>query len=329
MTRPALLLALMLSCVVTVPSILFAGETDESFSIVLLPDTQNYSEKFPDTYTQQTVWIRQNKETENIKFVIHLGDVVQTAAVEEQWVNAHKSMRLLDGILPYSMVPGNHDQVNEGGGPTRNTTLYNKYFGPDRFELESWYGGNFEDKNDNNYVFFEAAGIKFMVISLEFCPRNEVLRWAGNVAKKHPDHQVIMATHSYLRSDGRDTGNVKSYGLSGNTGEELWEKFVSKHPNVFMVVCGHIGASYNQTSTNEAGKPVHEILVDYQNLENGGDGWLRVLEFTPSENKVRAKTYSPVVNDFKTEGAHQYELDFEMTRAPVAPEKEAAAPAIP
>ncbi|MEZ6048312.1 MAG: hypothetical protein R3C11_22610 [Planctomycetaceae bacterium] len=89
---------------------------------------------------------------------MHLGDIVQTAAVEQEWVHAHKAMRLLDGILPYSMVPGNHDQVNEAGGLTRNTTLYNHYFGPERFEVEPWYGGNFEGKNDNNYVFLEAGG---------------------------------------------------------------------------------------------------------------------------------------------------------------------------
>ena len=32
---------------------------DNSFSVVLLPDTQNYAEKYPDTYIAQTLWIRQ------------------------------------------------------------------------------------------------------------------------------------------------------------------------------------------------------------------------------------------------------------------------------
>jgi len=50
----------------------------ESFSIVLLPDTQNYSEKYPGTYVAQATWIRQQTKADNIKFVIHLGDIVQT-----------------------------------------------------------------------------------------------------------------------------------------------------------------------------------------------------------------------------------------------------------
>ncbi|MAT15513.1 MAG: hypothetical protein CMJ46_09625 [Planctomyces sp.] len=316
MFRPALSLACLL--LMSLPA--FTAETAEPFSIVLLPDTQNYSEKFPDTYVQQTVWIRQNQEKENIEFVIHLGDIVQTASVEEEWMNAHRAMRLLDGIVPYSMVPGNHDQTKQDGQITRNTTLYNKYFGPERFSIEPWYGGNFEGVNDNNYVFFEAGGEQFMVISLEFCARDEVLKWANKVAAAHPDHKVIMATHSYLKQGGRDTSAPQGYGISGNSGEEQWQKFVSKNPNVFLVVCGHVGTSYHQTSTNEAGKPVHEVLVDYQNLANGGDGWLRVLEFVPVENKIKAKTYSPVVDSFKTEAPHQYELEFQMTGEPVAAE---------
>ena len=34
----------------------------EAFSVVVLPDTQNYAEKFPDTYLAQTQWIRDNVE---------------------------------------------------------------------------------------------------------------------------------------------------------------------------------------------------------------------------------------------------------------------------
>ncbi|MCA9041158.1 MAG: metallophosphoesterase [Planctomycetaceae bacterium] len=317
MLRPAFLLVIVLSCF-TGSALLFAEEVAEPFSIVLLPDTQNYSEKYPDTYLQQTIWIRQNHEKENIKFAVHLGDIVQTASIEQEWVNAHKAMRLLDGIVPYSMVPGNHDQVNESKQLTRNTSLYNKYFGPERFEVEDWYGGNFEGKNDNNYVFFEAAGIKFMVISLEFAPRDEVLNWAGKVADAHPDHQIIMATHCYMTKDGRDKGVNKAYKISGNSGEEQWQKFVSKHPNVFFVVSGHVAGVGMQTSTNEAGGPVHEMLVDYQNLANGGDGWLRVLQFVPAENKIKVKSYSPVLNEIKDAPNEAFELDYQMTGEPVA-----------
>jgi hypothetical protein len=49
------------------------------------------------------------------------------------------------------MLPGDND-----GGPG-NTELYNKYFGPGRFEGRPWYGPHLEEKNDNNGCLFEAV----------------------------------------------------------------------------------------------------------------------------------------------------------------------------
>ena len=73
------------------------------FVVVLLPDTQNYAEKFPGTYTTQTEWIRSRIEPDNVKFVIHLGDIVQNAHVVEEWDNADQAHRVLDGVVPYSV----------------------------------------------------------------------------------------------------------------------------------------------------------------------------------------------------------------------------------
>ena len=35
------------------------ADPNEVFSIVLLPDTQFYSQKYPETYVAQTMWIRE------------------------------------------------------------------------------------------------------------------------------------------------------------------------------------------------------------------------------------------------------------------------------
>ena len=51
----------------------------EDFTIIALPDTQNEAEYFPAVFTSQTQWIADNKTLENIVFVTHLGDIVNTA----------------------------------------------------------------------------------------------------------------------------------------------------------------------------------------------------------------------------------------------------------
>jgi predicted phosphodiesterase len=292
----------------------FAEENENAskkFTVVLLPDTQYYSEKFPLNYVAQTMWIRDRVEDDNIKFVIHLGDIVQNPGEKPEWETANRAMTLIDGVVPYSMVPGNHDMVL----PNRDATLYNFYFSPKRFVGRKWYGGHMGESNDNNFCVFEARGMQFMVVSLEFAPRDEALEWAADVIKSHPKHRVIVATHCYMRPDGRDKQGGTSYKVAGNSGEQMWEKLIRKQPNVFLVVSGHVLGVGLQTSINDAGGKVLEMLTDYQGLPNGGDGWLRSLEFSPDENKIHVKTYSPLLRKHNKDEKETFSMDYKMTAA--------------
>ena len=278
------------------------GQPPEPFTIVLLPDTQYYSDKYPDTFLAQTTWIKGHAQERNIKFVIHLGDIVDDGTNERQWKVADEAYRALDGAVPYSVAPGNHDMDQE----RRNTTLYNKYFSPKRFEGCPWYGGHEDDTNDNNFCLFDAGGMKFLVVSLEFDPNDQTLDWAGNVIAAHPDRRAIVATHSYTNPQGRTPA-----------GKRIWEKLVRRHPSVFMVVSGHIGAVSLQMARNDAGAIVYEMLTDYQSLPNGGDGLLRTLRFVPGENRIHVEAFSPTLKEEKKYLKATYSLDYDMGAAPL------------
>jgi len=293
------------------PCIAPAGEPD-GFAVVVLPDTQIYSEKFPDTYLAQTAWIKKRVADDNIEFVIHLGDIVQNAHVEKEWEAADRAHRELDGVVPYSVLPGNHDMDSKDKRLTRETFFYDRYFPPARFEEHAWYGGHMGPGNQNNYCIFDAAGLKFMVVSLEFAPTDEALRWAAGVLTKHADRRTIVATHCYMRPDGRDTCATAGYGLTGNSGQQVWDKLIRKHPNVFLVLSGHVLGVAHQTSTNDAGGRVHEVLVDYQGLPNGGDGWLQILRFAPDENAIRVDAFSPLLHKHSPAPEHSYRLAYPM-----------------
>jgi hypothetical protein len=152
-----------------------------------------------------------------------------------------------------------------------------------------------------------------MVISLEFAPRDATLKWAAEICQKYPQHRVIIATHCYMRTDGRDTGCATSYKVPGNSGEEIWQKLVRKQPNVFFVISGHVLGVGLQTSTNDAGGKVTEMLTDYQGRPNGGDGWLRTLRFVPKENKIYVKTYSPLLDKTDEAAKETFTIDYKMT----------------
>jgi hypothetical protein len=68
----------------------------QDFTIVVLPDTQHYSQRYPTTFTNQTQWIVNNKDALNIVYVAHEGDIVNTASSTEQWNNAVAAMSLLE-----------------------------------------------------------------------------------------------------------------------------------------------------------------------------------------------------------------------------------------
>jgi hypothetical protein len=305
--------------------VLTGCQANEPFSIVVLPDTQYYTQLQPELFDQQALWIRDNVEKHNIAFVAHVGDITNRN-YEFEWFAVHKILGQLDGVVPYSVVGGNHDIGQKGSADSRETG-FNKFFGVKRFEGEPWYGGQMGDTNDNNYCYFSAGGMDFLVLSLEFGPRDETLAWANEVVQKHPDRRIIVVTHSYLTNKNKRSvpggkWGLEKYGeITGNTGEEMWQKFVKKHNNIFMVLCGHVFSpgTGRQVSVGENGNIVHEVLGNYQKQYPFGGGWLRIMKFIPAENRVEVSTYSTMSNkyrldkDGKPDPESMFDLEYDMT----------------
>ncbi len=60
---------------------------------------------------------------------------------------------------------------------------------------------------------------------------------------------------------------------------------------------------------------MYTLLADYQSRTNGGNGWLRILEFSPANNEMAVKTYSPTLDQFETDGDSQFILPVDFTPA--------------
>jgi hypothetical protein len=315
----------------------------KEFSLIVLPDTQVYSESYPQHFIAQTQWIKDNVEKLNIKYILHLGDITEKNNAA-QWNNAKAAISVLDGVVPYAMAPGNHDYGPGGWCATRDTLFLNDagnttpYFGVSTpYATQKSVGGFFSEadgtvRTDNSWHTFSGLGEDFLVIALEFGPRNEVVEWAGSVVASHPEHNVILITHAYMyfdetRYDWANKGSSQSWNphsspylvalLPGgvNDGEELWQKLVKKHDNFIMTINGHVlndGAA-RLTSTGDNGNKVHQVLANYQggvkgSLE-GGQGFLRIFTFKPDKKTVEVKTYSPVLDEYKTDSQHQFDLE--------------------
>lgn len=262
----------------------------EYFSLIILPDTQYYSKSYPWIFKNQTEWIVRNQKKEQIVFVSHLGDITDSREVEREWQNARAALDLLEGVVPYGLCSGNHD----------NPVFFNQYFSFQRFQKQFWWGGHCQKASQNNYQYFSGGGMAFVILHLEYDPDQAVLDWADQILKENSEKRAIVTSHYIL-----DYG-----GLRSRVGQRIFEA-LKDNLNLFLMLAGHIHSEAHRTDI-VGGRPIHQLLADYQNLENGGNGWLRILRFFPSEDKIRVKTYSPYIDKFETDSNSQFELDYLM-----------------
>ena len=158
------------------------------------------------------------------------------------------------------------------------------------------------------YEFEDKAWGKMLVIAVEWAPRDEVLNWAKDLAdNKYKDHKIMLLLHSFLWERTAERTENEDYRINPrNYGQDVWDKLVFPCKNIELVMCGHTGkpgdfednVAYRKDK-NSAGKHVHQMMFNVQALGggwegNGGDGWLRILEFKPDGKTVSIKTYSPL-----------------------------------
>lgn len=299
----------------------------KSFTWILLPDPQTY-QKFGRNqalFTGMIDWIKDQKNKINIQLVLCTGDLVEQNNILkpdsingdqtslEQWGAVSTSFNRLNNILPYILCTGNHDY---GIKSVENRySQFNSYFPPQgnplTYGLLAEMAPNAEGaKTLENacYTWKSPHGQDFLLFSLEFAPRNEVLEWAKEVAARtaYKNHIGLVLTHSYLESPGQRIVTEKYPPKNANYGEAIWNKLVKPSPNIRFVFSGHIGKSDAhkdqvgfRTDSNSVNKIVNQMVFNAQREGggwhgNGGDGWLRILEFLPDQKTIKVSTFSPM-----------------------------------
>ncbi|MBE6688728.1 MAG: hypothetical protein E7588_05570 [Ruminococcaceae bacterium] len=259
------------------------------YSIVQFGDTQSYFAKPPYKYERLPrifEWIGDNIDTYNIGHVQILGDVTQTNTYFE-WDVARESFDYIEGKVPYSIPLGNHDypSIASGvGAELRDTTTFRNVFKYDDYlksygpEGDNTFGGTFRGEKEltNMYNLVTIGGVDYLFITLEYSPRDEVLEWVGEILTKYPERQAILTTHCYFSMDGTlTTENSTRNFKDGNEGQDIYDKIVTKYPNLILVNCGHSqgddtkqhphnrGSNYKDSPTaDDFGNDVIQILSD-------------------------------------------------------------------
>ena len=318
------------------------ANTDYSFAVI--GDMQRWTELDQESngtteYTKTVFdWLLQNKEQRNIEYVFGLGDTVDTliswpengyntsVSNPKQWQVAATQFARLDGIIPYMVIRGNHD--DEAG--------FHNYICTDDYKNQM--SGFFYDPDEpavygnsmsNAYQKIEIGGVKYLMLGLDFhlhatcidgnpCDNSaKVLTWANNVIAANPDYRIIVSVHVYKNADGSFySGTVgepgtKRYdtwpaGYDGTwheeidfSGQYLWDNLFMYHENIFMVMSGHVVTQnpYFGTKTDtKHNNSVFEVVLDPSNYvtdDNNNDTHIMMLNFDEDGNVLGVEYLSP------------------------------------
>lgn len=309
----------------------------QTISLAVLPDTQYYAACRLPHLKRQSEWIARNAAERNIIAVLQLGDLTDHNT-PEQWEFVRDSLRPVTERLPALLATGNHDH-GDGGRANRRWTLFQRYFSPAGAPTAKVTSATLEPGNwENAYYRLPLPRVTLGVLVLEWSPRTSTVEWARAIVSKHPEDRIILVTHAYLYHDGtrydwatkRDAQewNPHAYGTATHVqdtahrvlhqassedaqdGERLWRELVSRHAGFFLTLNGHVlgDGVARSSSPGEHGNVVHEMLANYQMLEEGGSGYLRLLELLPSGDRLRVETYSPSLDVRATGDDHRFEL---------------------
>ncbi len=204
----------------------------------------------------------------------------------------------------YGVAVGNHDQ-SPIGDADGSTASYNQFFGESRFTGRAYYGGHYGSANDNHYDLFTASGLNFIVVTFEYdlTPDPLVLHWADSLLKAHSNRRAIVTSHWIINA-----GNPATFSVQG---QAIYDS-LKDNSNLFLMLCGHVSPEEGQRVDTFNGNTVYTLMSDYQSRTNGGNGWLRIMEFSPANNEIRVKTYSPWLSQFETDANSQFTLSYNM-----------------
>ena len=304
--------------------------TDFEYSFAVVGDTQTMNESDPEAMESIYDWILENQKREKIEYVIGLGDITDDST-DTEWDNTNKYISKLNGKIPYVLTRGNHDDWDDF-----NRNLHNGFYentvdgmmnsgtisltdlsqpgllkkvaedGTVYYETREGdlpEGGEVKGDLTNSYRYFNIQGTDYLILTLDFSPTSEVLDWANDVIKSHPNHKVIAVTHAYMYRDGTTLDDGDCYPPSyyagykdQQNGDDMWEKCFSQHENVVMVLSGHDPwqhIAYRQDK-GKNGNVVSQFLVDAQYVDRyiGSTAMVAMFYFSNDGKTLTVRYYS-------------------------------------
>ena len=293
----------------------YESTQEYAYSFAVLGDIQSLTCFYPDKLHYIYDWLAENVEQKKIKHVFGLGDITDDDTPEE-WQLFLSQIEKLEGLVPYSLVRGNHDSVMN----------YRKYITWEQFGHT--VSGSFDGETLlNTYQLLDVGQVKYLIINLDIGPTDRVLQWAEELIRQHSDRNVIITTHIYLYSDGTtldSTDPMPALKYGGvNTGDTMWEKLFKKYENISLILSGHIPVEQMVVTKTQGdcGNTVTQMLIDPQSTDIAyeGAGLVTMLYFSEDGKQVDVEYYSTIKQAHYIQ-ENQFSLELDVVEAAPAEE---------
>ena len=298
-------------------------DADGKFTFAVIPDSQmEVHSNRKGEFSNRMQWLVDNRNSLDLRFVAHTGDVVNWGWLEPaQFTVASDAAKILENAkIPYAFAIGTHDARAVGhdgvagsrkyGGSAyvnnpecverlgkaacqtgllqHDTREFNAVFTAERFTHVR--GAYQAGKVDNIYQTFEAAGKKWMLLTLEMAPRDAVIDWANGVIAAHSDHNVLIQTHYYLTASGAISTD-SGYGDGSRSATNLYNRLVKVHPNIVAVFSGHVGK--DTSSRTDTGNNGNKIVSYMAGLHDRETNPVRLVEIDVKKGSLESRIYAP------------------------------------
>ncbi len=287
----------------------FAAQTEEKFTLAVIPDSQQEILKEDDVRLPNRLqWLVDQRNALNLRMVLHVGDLHNWDTPDHiQYERTSRAFKILDDAkMPYAIAVGNHDTAatGKGGGAApgnvkqnqRNTTTFNHYYPAERIGIS---GATWEDnKVENGYRTFTAGGLKWLAINLELWARQEPINWAKKVAADHPDHNFILLTHAFIDGNGNIQQNNGGYG--DKSPQYIFDTLIKPAPNARLIFNGHTGTHAYRLEKGDTGNSIYMFNQTYHDPKSNP---VRLFEINPAEKTIKTWVYCPIDGTTKEDGS--------------------------
>ena len=269
-----------------------------SFSFYFISDTDLAKEgKKNDAYKDIFAWIKENNARLGALAIVGSGNAVLDRNEKAAWKLIKSELANLKrsrNQLPYLNVAGE----NEVGGDELDYKTYSKNRLCEVSKKNEYNDGQiWYQPFPEQQLLFVGIGYEKLIDPQTATEEEKELqdKWvnaANSMINKYPEYSVVLVLNDFIE---HDPASQKDDGRLTEFGKFIEEKLVAPNGNVALVLCGSAEGTA-RWNKKYGDRNVNAVMYNYQDDEENGLGFFRIITLNGEAGSITVSTYSPTLD---------------------------------